>query len=570
MLPRIIIAAILMNLSYYICQILVDVSNILGVGVSSLVSATSGNTFSENVANVSDLSKIVVAAGLIAIVAFFFLIPVLLAFLAVIFTIAARNAIIVLLVIVAPLAFAAWILPNTEKYFKKWWELLINMLLLFPMVMLVFSASVVAANVIGSVNPSGGTASEELQGMIALLVLALPLFALPFLFKASSGILGRINAMTQQRLQQGVDSKAGQAVRNKTKAYGKFGAYAAGAGAAKGMNKATRGRMFDPKNPGKLTRGYRNVRAFDKAVETSLEARKQGKQAEYQEQAARLGSSGLTGMALGGVGGSRYQEIASAQVDKAFAERKSAIRAAFDQRPPSSDLATELKGFHTEFRNAVASGDAATSGAIVDYLTSARGASGRQGLEKILTETLADPNVAIKEGSEVHKALNNAINRDNYSTLVSKRGAIAKGGFKLEDGRVTGYNLDLGGVGTEQLATQDAKSLADNFDQVKAEEAWLVLNNEELRSKISDAESRKLLERKAAEYTPPVSTNSNNDGEIIIPRPNAQPSQTRTPTAPQQQRSAGGNFNGGPGANLPPANPPNNPPNPPGNPPSNP
>ncbi|HAC56364.1 TPA: hypothetical protein DCF80_02590 [Candidatus Saccharibacteria bacterium] len=358
MLPRIIIAAILMNLSYYICQILVDVSNILGVGVSSLVSATSGNTFSENVANVSDLSKIVVAAGLIAIVAFFFLIPVLLAFLAVIFTIAARNAIIVLLVIVAPLAFAAWILPNTEKYFKKWWELLINMLLLFPMVMLVFSASVVAANVIGSVNPSGGTASEELQGMIALLVLALPLFALPFLFKASSSVLGRINAMTQQRLQQGADSKAGQFVRDKTKAYGKFGAYAAGAGAARGLNKATRGKMFDPKNPGKLTRGYRNVRAFDKAVETSLEARKQGRDEQIQERAAYLGTEARTAAALGAVGGARYKAVATSHVDKAFEQAV-------------SDAATSQKNWSSDRFDAVAQGTIPAS-SVAEQVAAAR------------------------------------------------------------------------------------------------------------------------------------------------------------------------------------------------------
>lgn len=503
MLPRIIAAAILMNLSYYICQILVDLSNIAGVGVASLISSTTSGTFADNVEQVSNLSKILVGAGIIAIVAFFFLIPVALSFLAVIFTIAARNALIVLLVMVAPLAFAAWILPNTEKYFRKWWELLVNLLLLFPLVMLVFSASIVAANVIASTPPSSGEGSAELNGMIALLVLALPLFAMPFMFKVAGGAISRINALTQQQLRKGADSKAGQLARNKTKAYGKFGAFGAGALAGKGLNKASGGRMFDPNKPGRLTRGYRNVRGFDKAVEQSLEARNQGRQAEFQERAAQLGTKGLSRHALQGVGGSRYQEIASSQVEKAFADRKSAIKAALDQRTPSSDITRELSGFKSEFSQAIQSGDAARAGALVDYLSSARGASGRQALEEALVSTAGQ----VKAGSEVHKAINNAINRDNYSTLVSKRGGIAKGGYDYDaDGKITGFNIDLSGVGTEQLATQDAKSLITNFSQIKPEEASLVLANEELRSKISDATALHALTLRsqgATTYAPP-------------------------------------------------------------------
>lgn len=514
MLPRIIAAAILMNLSYYICQILVDLSNIAGVGIASLVSSVTSGSFTDNVENVSNLSKVLVGAGIVAIVAFFFLIPVALSFLAVIFTIAARNALIVLLVMVAPLAFAAWILPNTEKYFRKWWELLINLLLLFPLVMLIFSASIVAANVIASNPPSGGAGSTELNGMVALLVLALPLFAMPFMFKIAGSALSRINALTQQQLQRGADSKAGQFARNKTKAYGKFGAFAAGAGAARGLNKASNGRMFNPDKPGRITRGYRNVRGFDKAIETSLEARKQGRQTEFQERAAHLGTTGVSKNVLQGVGGSRYQEIAAAQVEKAFADRKSAIKAALDQRAPAADFNAELKGFKQEFAQAVQTGDAAKAGALVDYLSSARGAPGRETLEQALVENAKH----VKAGSDVHTALNNAINRDNYSTLVSKRGGIAKGGFKQAADGSLGFDINLGSVGTEQLATQDFKSLSKHFDQINAEEAKAVLGNEELLSKISDVKAREVLKAAAAGTANPLPVDR--DGNEIFTGPN--------------------------------------------------
>lgn len=155
MLPRIIAAAILMNLSFFICQVLVDLSNILGAGTAQLVqSATNGAGFSTVVSEQLDgVRKTVAVSVTLAIIVFFFLIPVLLSFLAVFFTIAARFALVILLVLVAPLAFAAWILPNTEKYFQKWWGLFFNLLMLYPIIMLLFAASIIASNAVGSTAP---------------------------------------------------------------------------------------------------------------------------------------------------------------------------------------------------------------------------------------------------------------------------------------------------------------------------------------------------------------------------------------------------------------------------------
>jgi hypothetical protein len=45
-----------------------------------------------------------------------------------------RQFAIVVLAILAPLAFVAWVLPNTEKFFKMWWENLLKAIMMFPLI----------------------------------------------------------------------------------------------------------------------------------------------------------------------------------------------------------------------------------------------------------------------------------------------------------------------------------------------------------------------------------------------------------------------------------------------------
>ena len=219
LLPRIIAAAILINISYFICAILVDLSNITGSAISNLIYSNLGGIsgdaqeegFVGGVKNVAGN----VAAGLIGvsglvIVAFFFLIPAVVAILSIFVVLAARTAIITLLIIIAPLAFAAWILPNTDKWFRKWWDIFLQMLVVYPAIMAIFAASTAAASIV--VDSTGASAGETpgpgnlFPLLIGLLIQALPLFALPALIKLSSGVLARLDTMTRG----GRFAKAGQ------------------------------------------------------------------------------------------------------------------------------------------------------------------------------------------------------------------------------------------------------------------------------------------------------------------------------------------------------------------------
>ncbi|MCA9346881.1 hypothetical protein KC960_05325 [Candidatus Saccharibacteria bacterium] len=62
--------------------------------------------------------------------------------------IALRYVLILSLLIVAPLALVAWILPNTKKWFDQWWSMFFTLLVMFPVVIAVLSFGKIAAIII--------------------------------------------------------------------------------------------------------------------------------------------------------------------------------------------------------------------------------------------------------------------------------------------------------------------------------------------------------------------------------------------------------------------------------------
>lgn len=204
MLPRIIIASIATLLSFTLVAILVDAFNVLGEGIHDLMTSTIDLSIEVDFASfiTTTLGLLVggAAAGAAGIlwvttagpgaaagtIALFVLLPLLLAVLGVFFTLIFRQILIVLLIVVSPIAFVAWTLPNTERYFKLWYDTLIKALLMYPMIMLLIASGQIYASIITSGNNSGAA-----NLLIALLALALPLFLIPFTFRfAGSAISG--------------------------------------------------------------------------------------------------------------------------------------------------------------------------------------------------------------------------------------------------------------------------------------------------------------------------------------------------------------------------------------------
>jgi hypothetical protein len=209
LLPRIIIAAILVNLSYVICSVAIDTSNVLGYGVqdifiqirNSLV-GSEGNSWDvlswESIAGFVLAGGTGAVAGGIAIVSAVSmgtaalpllltgLVTVLVAILIALAIMALRQALITILTVLAPLAFVAYLLPNTEKWFGKWRETFMTMLILFPAFSVIFGGSQLAGTVIIQ------NADSINLIILGLIVQVAPLFVTPLLLKFSGSLLGRI------------------------------------------------------------------------------------------------------------------------------------------------------------------------------------------------------------------------------------------------------------------------------------------------------------------------------------------------------------------------------------------
>lgn len=224
MLPRLIMMGILINLSYVICQVAVDLSNILGVGFSDIMK-TVGNTINGGTDPNYTVSGIVTAvftgvgaAGVIAgtavsaasggwiMVVIVLLLAVLVALVAALMffvMLSARIIIVAVFVVIAPVAFACYILPSTQGLFKKWYKVFEAALVIYPICGALYGASYIVKAVVGG--DSGGF----VPGIIAIVAPFLPFLALPALLKgalAGLGAIGGTLAMLGNGLKKGAAS----------------------------------------------------------------------------------------------------------------------------------------------------------------------------------------------------------------------------------------------------------------------------------------------------------------------------------------------------------------------------
>lgn len=220
MLPKIVVAAILVNISYDICRIAVDLSNILGYGIAKFFDNNFG--FIEVAENNSALDSLgnglfiagaigAAVAGVVGIAMAVSVPVVLSAILALglmVLILLAREALIILLIAIAPLAFVAYLLPNTEQWYKKWVKLFSTLLLLFPIIGVVFGASKLAATIllnVGAARSASGEADVMTQ-VLAVGVMTVPFFVVPGLLKGALNAAGSVGAKLS-----GIADKAGKA-----------------------------------------------------------------------------------------------------------------------------------------------------------------------------------------------------------------------------------------------------------------------------------------------------------------------------------------------------------------------
>jgi hypothetical protein len=215
LLPNLIVGAVLVNLSFIICQLAVDVSNIVGNSAGDLMTGIAENI---NVDAGGVVSFRQITAGLLtgatlgigaaaaigtAVVTLFTgggwipllmaLIPVVIAIIMFFVLLGARQLIVITFVAIAPLAFVAYIFPNTKSLFKKWYSVFQAALVVFPVCAFLAGAGKVIQAIVLR-NLEEGSGANVLMGALTLAAPFIPFLVAPALTRKSISAIGAAGA----------------------------------------------------------------------------------------------------------------------------------------------------------------------------------------------------------------------------------------------------------------------------------------------------------------------------------------------------------------------------------------
>ncbi|MBR2725357.1 hypothetical protein IKE97_01765 [Candidatus Saccharibacteria bacterium] len=209
-LPRLIVLAVMINLSYFLCVLAVDLSNILGNGFQALLQNMSNNLNTSNFtydgtklsvvavgtglaglglltgvvgagvlfADVGLLLSLLVTAVGVAISIFFLFI-----------LLSVRQAAIVVLVVISPLAVVMYALPNTKKVFDRWLKLFEGLLLVYPIAGLLVGAGDFVSRLMVVAGLATGFGI-----FVAIIVSVAPIFFIPTVLKQSFAAFGSVGS----------------------------------------------------------------------------------------------------------------------------------------------------------------------------------------------------------------------------------------------------------------------------------------------------------------------------------------------------------------------------------------
>lgn len=223
-LPRILISAVVITLSWPLMQLAVTLSNDLGVGIRALIyqpfanlggnaihiQLTSSHALDFLFGGVGALAGTVAFATWLAFGGLGILISLVgtaaLAVLIALMVLVLRQIAITLLIITAPVALVAFILPNTQKLYHIWWESFSKALLMFPLIAgLIASGRVFSAVANSQATSQGSSLNGLFFGFAAFASYFAPYFLIPATFKLAGGALRQIGGFVNDRSRGGFD-----------------------------------------------------------------------------------------------------------------------------------------------------------------------------------------------------------------------------------------------------------------------------------------------------------------------------------------------------------------------------
>ena len=208
-MPRLVAAAILIQLSWPLVTGLIYLTAQISWGLEGLIFLPFGGrdnldigVILEGIGGNGGLTAIFVGGVLYGLAGAPMLMAmvtmVLLALFVAFVTLLFRQIVIILLVVTAPIAIVAWVLPNTEKLWKFWWGTLTKALLMYPMILLLFAGGRIGAYILSASIQSGGI--SETVGMIgAIVIFFAPFFLVGKTFGMAGGAIGMVGGALAAR-----------------------------------------------------------------------------------------------------------------------------------------------------------------------------------------------------------------------------------------------------------------------------------------------------------------------------------------------------------------------------------
>lgn len=209
-LPRLIAVALLTNLSFIICQLAVDLSDIVGAGINTALSTSIGGVADANTATygvnaiVADARAALFGTGATTLIIAgltwkIWLLPLLLAIIGALvgvfmffLSLAVRQAGIIILVVLCPVAIICYALPNTKKIFDKWFRIFSSLLMVYPICGLLMGGGQFASKLLVGLSTDPNTNFMFL--LTAMLLSVVPFFFIPTLVRTSLNAIGQLGA----------------------------------------------------------------------------------------------------------------------------------------------------------------------------------------------------------------------------------------------------------------------------------------------------------------------------------------------------------------------------------------
>lgn len=204
-LPRLLVAIIGITLSWPLMQFAVNFFNVLGVDVRELIFAPFSSIHTQlsgSTLLTFNMTLLLGGVFLGILGALSLGITALLAILVGFAIILARDLALILIIIVAPIAIACYILPNTQKVWKIWIDNFLGLLMVFPIIEAfiavgrVFSAIALGPANVATGKPPGSGTFEQVLGFAAYFA---PYFLLPVAFRLATGFIGAIAGFANDR-----------------------------------------------------------------------------------------------------------------------------------------------------------------------------------------------------------------------------------------------------------------------------------------------------------------------------------------------------------------------------------